>query len=266
MPDSIDHSISDVMHRTSLGCDADPLPLIFGGISCAIADYNGMQISTDLSDILFGTPRLVRTYANLGALKEEAVNIAIHGHNPVLSEIIVDVARTMDEEARQAGASGINIVGICCTGNETLMRKGVSMASQLRIAGAGAGHRRGGPARGRLPVHHALAFGDLLVHAHRDGDHHEQRPHPLRHARPVPGGGCRGVGQFDHPHGHPVLQRREPAKVKIPNVKFDVVAGFSTEQIEELCAPFVPEDPLVHMVEAIRSGQIRGIALVGRLQ
>ncbi|MCU0861988.1 MAG: hypothetical protein MUE65_06695, partial [Methanomassiliicoccales archaeon] len=85
MPSNIDHAVADVMHRSSLGCDADPIPLIFGGISCAVADYDGMQLSTDLSDVLFGTPRLVRTQANLGVIKADAVNIAVHGHNPVLS-------------------------------------------------------------------------------------------------------------------------------------------------------------------------------------
>ena len=236
--------------------------LLFGGIRCAIADYNGMQISTDLSDILFGTPRLVRTYANLGALKEDAVNIAIHGHNPVLSEVIVDVARKMDEEARQAGASGINIVGICCTGTEALMRKGVSLASNF--------------ASQEL----ALATGavDLLVADYQCimpslseicSCMHTEMVTTMSNVR-IPYDTHVQFREEDAEESARSIirmaiksfQRREPAKVKIPNVSYDVVAGFSTEQIEELCAPFVPEDPLIHIVEAIRSGQIRGIALL----
>lgn len=80
LPSNIDRAVADALRLTSPGCDADPISILFGGIACAIADYDGMQLSTDLSDILFGTPRLVRTQADPGTLKAEAVNIAIHGH------------------------------------------------------------------------------------------------------------------------------------------------------------------------------------------
>ena len=262
MPDSIDHSISDVMHRTSLGCDADPLPLIFGGIRCSIADYNGMQISTDLSDILFGTPRLVHTYANLGALKEDAVNIAIHGHNPVLSEIIVDVARTMDEEAREAGATGINIVGICCTGNETLMRKGVALASnfasqELALATGAvdllvADYQCIMPSLSEICSCMHTEMVTTMSNVRIPYDTHMQFREEDAEAS------ARSIVRM----AIQAFRKREPSKVKIPAIKFDVVAGFSTEQIEELCSAFVPEDPLVHLVEAVRSGQLRGIALL----
>ena len=95
-----------------------------------MSDYNGMCLSTELSDCLFGTPMAVVTKASLGTLKEDAVNIAVHGHNPLLSEVICDVATQMQEEAKKAGApKGINIVGICCTGNEVMMRRGVPLAT-----------------------------------------------------------------------------------------------------------------------------------------
>ena len=262
MPDSIDHSISDVMHRTSLGCDADPLPLIFGGIRCSIADYNGMQISTDLSDILFGTPRLVHTYANLGALKEDAVNIAIHGHNPVLSEIIVDVARTMDEEAREAGATGINIVGICCTGNETLMRKGVALASnfasqELALATGAvdllvADYQCIMPSLSEICSCMHTEMVTTMSNVRIPYDTHMQFREEDAEAS------ARSIVRM----AIQAFRKREPSKVKIPAIKFDVVAGFSTEQIEELCSAFVPEDPLVHLAGAVRSGQLRGIALL----
>ena len=86
--------------------------------------------ATDLSDILFGTPMLTFTESNLGVLKKESINIAMNGHNPVLSEIICDVAEEMTDAAKEAGADGINIVGICCTGNE--------LDQHLRLCGCGA--------------------------------------------------------------------------------------------------------------------------------
>jgi carbon-monoxide dehydrogenase catalytic subunit len=117
LPTNIDRGICEVMHRTHMGCDADPVPLIFGGIKCALGDVTGENLSTEMSDILFGTPKVVETISNMGALKEDHVNICMHGHNPILSEVICDMAESMKGEAEKAGAKGINIVGICCTAN-----------------------------------------------------------------------------------------------------------------------------------------------------
>nr|HID13084.1 carbon monoxide dehydrogenase [Anaerolineae bacterium] len=130
VPTGIDAAISEMMHRTHYGVDADAVNLLLGGVKCALADYAGCHLATDLADILFGTPQPVVSRANLGVLKEKAVNIALHGHNPVLSDIIVQVAPELEEEAKAAGAEeGINLVGICCTGNEVLMRHGIPPAT-----------------------------------------------------------------------------------------------------------------------------------------
>ena len=59
------------MHRTHIGVDADPVNLLLGGISCAIADYTGCHIGTDLADILFGTPVPIQSEANMGVMKEK---------------------------------------------------------------------------------------------------------------------------------------------------------------------------------------------------
>lgn len=88
-----------------------------------------MHIATDLSDILFGTPAPVTTRANLGTLDPHRVNIALHGHNPLLSEMVVRAAQDLEDEAKQAGAAGLNLVGICCTGNEVLILKQNRMAN-----------------------------------------------------------------------------------------------------------------------------------------
>lgn len=262
MPDNIDHAISDVMHRTTLGCDADPVPILFGGIKCAIADYNGMQISTDLSDILFGTPRLVRTHANLGALKPDAVNIAVHGHNPVLSDIIVDVAREMEDEARAAGASGINIVGICCTGNETLMRKGVPMvsnfASQELVLATGVVDLMVVDYQCVMPsvaeicscLHTEMVTTMPNVHIPY-ATHVQFREEDAEKS-------ARSIIQM----AIEAFKKRDKSKANVPDVKYEVIAGFSLEQIEELCSKFNPDDPIMHVVDSIRNGTIRGIALM----
>ncbi len=130
-PHNIDATVSQIMARTHIGCDAEPKNVFLGGIRGALADFNGMSLATELSDVMFGTPPSpVVTEANIGVIDKDAVNIAVNGHNPLLSEVICDIARDMNDIAKGAGAEkGINIVGICCTGNEVMIRHGVPLAT-----------------------------------------------------------------------------------------------------------------------------------------
>ncbi|MCD6408656.1 dihydropteroate synthase [bacterium] len=89
----------------------------------------GSMIATELQDILFGTPEPVVGEVDFGVLKEDYVNIIVHGHEPLLSEMIVVAAEDpeMIKLAKEKGAKGINIAGICCTANEILMRHGIPL-------------------------------------------------------------------------------------------------------------------------------------------
>ena len=128
IPRNIDREIVEIMHRTHIGVDQDFRNLIKQGSRAAIADgWGGSMLATDLQDILFGTPYPVQSEANLGVMKEDYVNLIIHGHEPVLSEMIVAVAekQEMIDYAKKKGAKGIQLSGICCTANEMLQRHGV---------------------------------------------------------------------------------------------------------------------------------------------
>ncbi len=130
LPRNIDREVVEIMHRTHIGVDQDYKNLIKQGTRCALADgWGGSMLATDLQDILFGTPYPVVSEANLGVMKEDHVNIVIHGHEPVLSEMIVAVAQTkeMIDYAKEKGAKGIQLSGICCTANEILQRHGVPL-------------------------------------------------------------------------------------------------------------------------------------------
>ena len=130
LPRNIDREIVEIMHRTHIGVDQDYKNLMKQGTRAAIADgWGGSMLATDLQDILFGTPYPVASEANLGVMKEDMVNIVIHGHEPVLSEMIVAVAQTqeMNDYAKSKGAKGIQLSGICCTANEMLQRHGVPL-------------------------------------------------------------------------------------------------------------------------------------------
>jgi carbon-monoxide dehydrogenase catalytic subunit len=130
LPRNIDREIVEIMHRTHIGVDQDYRNLIKQGTRAAIADgWGGSMLATELQDILFGTPAPVASEANLGVMKQDMVNIVIHGHEPVLSEMIVAVAgtREMQDYARSKGAKGVQLSGICCTANEILQRHGVPL-------------------------------------------------------------------------------------------------------------------------------------------
>ena len=132
IPRNIDREIVEIMHRTHMGVDQDFKNLIKQGTRAAIADgWGGSMLATDLQDVLFGTPYPLQSEANLGVMKEDHVNLIVHGHEPVLSEIIVAVAQTqkMVDYAKSKGAKGIQLSGICCTANEVLQRHGIPSAT-----------------------------------------------------------------------------------------------------------------------------------------
>lgn len=131
MPRNIDREVVDCMHRTHMGVDQDFKNLIKQGTRCSLADgWGGAMIATDLQDVMFGSPTPLQAEANLGVMKEDHVNIIVHGHEPLLSEMIVAAAQSqeMADYAKTKGAKGIQLGGICCTANEILQRHGVPPA------------------------------------------------------------------------------------------------------------------------------------------
>ncbi|RLG71470.1 MAG: carbon-monoxide dehydrogenase catalytic subunit [Methanobacteriota archaeon] len=262
LPYNIDATITEVLHRTHIGVDADPVPLIFTGLKCAIADLAGEHISTDLSDILFGVPKLTKTRSNLGVIKPEMVNIAVHGHNPILSEVICDVAAELEEEAKAAGAKGINIIGICCTGNELLMRRGIPLAtnfaSQELAIMTGALDAMVVDYQCIMP---SLGFWARCFHTQlvstselcrQPGDTHIEF-HPETAEEDAKKIIRLAIEAF---------KRRDPGRINIPSEQSEAVVGFSVEQILELLGKVNPDDPVQYLVDQIRDGRVLGIAAV----
>lgn len=133
-PRAIDKDIVSIMHSTHIGCSGDAENLLRMSMRASLGDgWGGSYIATETSDILFKTPAPVATEANLGVLENNSVNIILHGHEPSLSESIV--AASEDPElialAKAQGADGINVCGMCCTGNEITMRHGIKMAGNF---------------------------------------------------------------------------------------------------------------------------------------
>jgi carbon-monoxide dehydrogenase catalytic subunit len=133
-PRGIDREVVEMMHRTHMGVDQDYQDLLKHGARTALADgWGGSMIATELQDIMFGTPAPVLSQINLGVLKEDEVNLIIHGHEPQLAEMLAVVTQDpeMIEYAKSKGAKGITLAGMCCTANEILMRHGVPIAGNF---------------------------------------------------------------------------------------------------------------------------------------
>lgn len=264
MPHGIHACISDLVNQAHMGMDNDPVNLIFSAIRVALADYTGEHIATDLSDILFGTPQPVVSEANMGVLDPGKVNFVLHGHNPLLSEIIVQAAREMEEEAKAAGAGGINLVGICCTGNEVLMRQGVplvtSFASQELALCTGAIDAMCVDVQCIMPSISTIAecYHTYIITTDENvkipGAYHldYQASTAMANARTA----IRlAIEAFKH--------RKECNRpVYIPQVKNKVVAGWSFEALTRLLASQNPDNPIRVLNQAVLSGELAGVALI----
>ena len=260
LPRGIDREIVECLHRTHIGVDNDYINLVLHGLRTSLGDgWGGSHIATEISDVLFGVPKPVRGSSNLGVLKEDHVNIILHGHEPTLSDMIVYAAR--DEqilaEAAKLGAKGINVCGICCTGNEILMRHGVPVAGNFLqqelaiITGAveamivdvqcimpaltqvaGCYHTRiiSTSPKAKFPGAEHIPF-----------DEHKA----METAKKIV---LTAVENF---------KNRRPEKVNIPDEKMEYMAGFSVEAILEALG-----GSLNPLLDAVKSGAIKGIAAV----
>lgn len=264
MPRAIDREVVEVIHRTHVGVDADPVNLIFGGLKCSLADVTGEQISTDISDILFGTPKPVMSEANLGVIEPDKVNIVLHGHNPVLSQMVVDTARELEEEAKAAGAAGIQLSGICCTGNEVLMRNGIPlatsyMAQELAIA------------TGSVDV--CVVDVQCIMPGLRNVcECFDTKLVTTMSISKIPGSYHFSFEDSKAKKSAEAIirlaietfkDRKESGrKTHVPQIKNKLMAGFSLEALLDLFAAINPDEPIKVLTDAILDGEIAGVCAV----
>ena len=259
-PRGIDREIVEIMHRTHIGVDNDPVNLILQGLRASVADgWGGSMVATELSDVLFGTPTPTHSISNLGVLKDDHVNILAHGHEPTLSEMIV--AASQDPEmlalAEKYGAKGVNVVGMCCTGNEILMRHGIPIAGNFLqqelavITGAleavVVDVQCIFPALGALTGCFHTKFISTSPKAKFPGathiEFHEEHAYDI--ARQII---KEAVENFRY---------RKHEMVHIPDEKMECMVGFSVEAIVGALGGTL--DPLL---DAIKSGDVKGIGAV----
>ncbi len=259
-PRGIDREIVECMHRTTMGVDNDHVNLLLHGLRTSLADgWGGSMIATELQDVMFGTPTPVRSQANLGVLEADKVNIIVHGHEPLLSEMIVAAASDPElvDLAKNQGAKGINVAGMCCTGNEVLARHSVPVAGnflqqELAVA-TGAVDAMVVDVQCVMPALGALAgcfhtkFISTSPKAKFPGATHMD---------------FKEVSAFEIAKQivqTAVLnyQLRDPAKVHIPDIKSEAVVGFSVEAIVGALG-----GTLKPLLDVVAGGAVRGVAAV----
>ncbi len=260
LPRSIDREIVESMHRVHMGVGAEFSDMLVQGMRASMGDgWGGSMMGTEISDVLFGTPTIRRSKVNLGVLKHDHVNISLHGHNPVLSEMVVKAAGLpeMQEKAKGLGAKGINLVGLCCTGNELLMRKGIHQAGnhmdQELVITTGALEM--------MIVDYQCIFPTLTNTA------------ACFHTKVVstsPKSKIPGSLYFEITPENALEQsklminmaienypNREPKRVLIPDHPMDAMVGFSVEAIRDALG-----GSLKPLLDVVLSGKVRGCAAI----
>ncbi len=262
IPRGIDRETSEMMHRTHMGVDNDWVNILLHGLRNALSDgWGGSMIATEVSDILFGVPTPVKSTVNMGVLKEDHVNIVVHGHNPVVSETVVSATQAPEliNLAMEKGAKGINLVGVCCTGNELMMRHGIPMAGNhlmtelVLVTGAVemmiVDYQCIMPAVSDVAACYHTKMISTSDKARFPGmEHHEFSPEKAQN--------------ISHELVRMAVEnfaRRDPEKVLIPVKPQEAIGGISVEAV--VSALGGTTDPLI---QAIKDGKIRGaVGIVG---
>jgi len=119
--------ISEAMHTSTMGCNADFKDVLKWCLKLGVLDgYYGLYLATELEDKKFGKPKIKIGELNLGVIKPDKINIAVHGHEPMLAEEIA-------KEVKKHENFDINLVGVCCTGTSLLARHGIPMAANFLL-------------------------------------------------------------------------------------------------------------------------------------
>jgi carbon-monoxide dehydrogenase catalytic subunit len=259
LPTGAGAMISETCHRTHMGVDSDMVHLATQALKLGLVDgYSGLHPATAIQDALFGTPKLVSGLANLSVLKEKAINIVVHGHEPILSEKIVEAAEHFPSPPRP-----INVVGLCCTGNEVLMRRDVPLAGSM------------------LQQELAIVTGAveamvvdvqcIVPNVQRVAEHFHTKIITTNPQAKITGA---THIEFEPETADKIARRivkiavdnyknRNHRNVKIPKTPpAKILAGFSVEQIIGALSKVNSSDPLKPLVDNIAGNNIRGIAAV----
>ena len=128
LPVSAYHEVFESYHKTGCATDGDWKSIMQQFLRCGLAfTFTGVVASNIATDSLFGVGDRVTSKDvphNVGALQKGYVNIAVHGHLPLLVSQIVKTGlqEKYQNLAKEKGAKGIRFYGICCSGLSAMYR------------------------------------------------------------------------------------------------------------------------------------------------
>ncbi|SFN78620.1 carbon-monoxide dehydrogenase catalytic subunit [Pseudobutyrivibrio sp. JW11] len=262
LPISAYHEVFEAYHKSGCGTDGDWRSIMQQLLRCGLAfTFSGVVGASIATDSLFGVGDRVTSKVNIGALEKGYVNIAVHGHLPVLVSQIVEAGKREDmiELAKSKGAKGIRFYGICCSGLSAMYREsGViplsNAVSAELVLGTGALDLWVADVQDVFPAIMDVAncFKTTVIttsdsarlpgaERYEYDHHHSNLAQTKELAEKIV---LRGIESFEARKGIPVY---------IPPYEVEAEVGFSVEYIHKRFGSMKP------LAEAIKSGQILGV-------
>jgi len=261
------HEVFEALHRTGAATDGDWENIMQQFLRCGLAFvFSGVVGSAIATDSLFGPGTRMTSKVNVGALKKGYVNIAVHGHLPVLVSEIVKQGHSKEfiKLAKENGAKGIQFYGICCSGLSAMYRYNEviplsnAIGAEL-VLGTGALDLWVADVQDVFPAImdvarcHKTTVVTTSDSSRLPGAEHYAYKHDLSNinetediAKKIV---TRAIESFTDRRGIPVF---------IPPYEVDAEVGFSVEYIQSRFGSMKP------ILEALNSGKILGIVnLVG---
>lgn len=262
LPISAYHEVFEAYHKSGCATDGDWKSIMRQFLRCGLAfTFSGVLGASIATDCLFGVGDRVTSKVNIGALKKGYVNIAVHGHLPLLVSEIVKVGKEEKfiELAKSKGAKGIRFYGICCSGLAAMYRYG-----------------------GVIPLSNAVSAELVLATGALDlwvADVQDVFPSIMDVARcfktvvitTSESARLPGAERFEYDHHHSNIERtrelaekivlraiesfdvRKGMPVYIPPYEVEAEVGFSVEYIYKRFGSMQP------LADALKSGKILGI-------
>ncbi|PKL53335.1 MAG: carbon-monoxide dehydrogenase catalytic subunit [Candidatus Methanoperedenaceae archaeon HGW-Methanoperedenaceae-1] len=264
IPMSVGLEMLEQAHETSMGTMSDPTSMLLHASRLGLADIASLMISSEIADVIFGIPKPISSKIGFNVLEKDKVNVVMHGHVQLLSEWIVELSEEEEfiNKAKKLGASGINVVGCCCTGNEVLMRHGVPLVGsnlqQELIITTGLVEAFIVDVQCIYPNLENVAdkFHTRLISTMKEGR--------FANAEHIP---------FDDEHPDEIARKildiaienfpNRNKKTFLPSIEpRDMIAGFSVESCIDLLSKLNKENPIQVLLDQIASGNIYGIVLL----
>ena len=254
--------IMEAQNRIAMGMDHDMENLLLGACRLGLVDaYCGMYPATMVHDILLGVPKVGQVKTNLTVIERDKINVVIHGHIPFLPDVVVRAAEAYNDDPGHEPK--VNVVGMCCTGMEVLMRRGINfggdiLQQELAIATGAI----------ELVVVEIQCTQPAIVDA---AEHFHTKIVTTDPMAKMEGttyiefepGRAEEIGRDLIKMAVDNYARRDHTKVFIPDYEpHEMLCGFSTEQLIEALDKVKPGDPIGALVDNIKNGNIRGITAV----